>query len=117
MGIKMVINLGLVFLLSSVETTLSPVLIQLQIEEMVEDSVNGVSVDMRSADEWLIHAQELVPMAIGQGKRSEGVSWQMEDDNFEIGKDPISFVGFVESSLFLQEYSLQRAVAGGFEDH
>ncbi|KAI9180582.1 hypothetical protein LWI28_006225 [Acer negundo] len=52
---------------------------QFEFEEMVEDSVNGVSVDMRSADEWLIHAQELVPLAIDKAREVKGFPgrWKM----------------------------------------
>jgi hypothetical protein len=36
----------------------------------------------------------------------------MEDDNFQVGADPIAFIGFVKPPLLLQELSLQGAIAG-----
>jgi hypothetical protein len=40
----------------------------------------------------------------------------MEDDNFQVGADPIAFIRLVKPPLLLQERSLQGAIAGCVED-
>ncbi|KAI4354981.1 hypothetical protein L6164_003800 [Bauhinia variegata] len=45
---------------------------------MVEDG-DGVAVDARSTEDWLLHAQELVPVALGKAKEVKGFPgrWKM----------------------------------------
>lgn len=61
-----------------IDLCLMMMMINLQIRNMVEDGVDGVSV-MKSADEWLLHAQELVPVALDKAKEVKGFPgrWKM----------------------------------------
>ncbi|KAA8520576.1 hypothetical protein F0562_014832 [Nyssa sinensis] len=49
------------------------------IEIMVEDSGHDVLVDTQSAEEWFLHAQELVPMALEKAREVKGFPgrWKM----------------------------------------
>ncbi|KAI4356882.1 hypothetical protein L6164_000865 [Bauhinia variegata] len=46
---------------------------------MVEDGGDGVAIGARCAEDWLLHAQELVPVALGKAKEVKGfpVRWKM----------------------------------------
>lgn len=46
---------------------------------MVEDGGNGASANIQSADEWLLHAQELVPVAVEKARQIKGFPgrWKM----------------------------------------